>query len=317
MAKLMTIDASAMASFNYSTFLSEYFAPTTATSGTATWLDAKAEMFMNMPFYYPADEASIRFGTDNDRGIILEGENMGYDVSGFHTYYAEMVNAIRFAYWDAGTVYAQGNNERSEMIGVIEGVVIKGLDMSVGKATTEAEAEELASNAFYDLYNSLRHANGTLTDDAYINSLYDLFASKGQRFIGSEGDDIYVGTKFADKIDGGVGFDTLTGGKGKDIFIFNEGDTTADIETADIILDFNVKQDTIKLKNIDANVNKDGDQAFTFLGKEEFTGKAGQAIWERANGDTIIRLDTDGDAVADYSIVLDGKIKLDADLFVL
>ena len=83
-----------------------------------------------------------------------------------------------------------------------------------------------------------------------------------------------------------------------------------------MIGDFNVKQDRIDLSLIDTNAVKDGDQAFKFFGTGDLGSKAGISI-DKIAGQTIVNIDSDGDATADMLIVLDGSYKLTADNFIL
>ncbi|NIX78464.1 M10 family metallopeptidase C-terminal domain-containing protein, partial [Microvirga terricola] len=58
---------------------------------------------------------------------------------------------------------------------------------------------------------------------------------------------ILTGDAFANRIYGGLGKDTLSGGAGRDVFVFN---TKLNAKTnVDKITDFNVKDDTIWLDN--------------------------------------------------------------------
>ncbi|MCB1445471.1 MAG: M10 family metallopeptidase C-terminal domain-containing protein [Rhizobiaceae bacterium] len=320
-SNFITIDASKMESIDYAAYLADYFgAMGTETRGATTYYDS--EYFA--PFgYYDAGQVGIRYdGSENDAQVLMEGDHMQYDgIVGQHGSYSGSVDSVTFGYYNDSTTFAQIDNvARSTLIGMDKELVVSGLDISaaVGAGTG-------ADNVYYQFMLALRDGNSTtiaegntLTNgELAIQMLYDAFAARGQYFIGSAGDDAYTGTKFKDKIDGGEGFDTLSGGKGKDVFIFELGDSTNTIEGADIILDFQHGKDRINLRGIDANINKDGDQAFKFIGNNDFTGKAGQLHFERSNGDTHISMDVDGDKVADMMITLDGKIKLTADDFFL
>ena len=79
-----------------------------------------------------------------------------------------------------------------------------------------------------------------------------------------------------------------------------------------MITDFN-PGDSLYLKPIDANENKDGNQAFTVV--EAFTNTAGELVRVVDAGETTVLLDTDGDGVADGEIVMTGDIS--DDYFVL
>jgi Ca2+-binding RTX toxin-like protein len=66
--------------------------------------------------------------------------------------------------------------------------------------------------------------------------------------IGGPGQDILVGGDGSDRLQGGRGKDLLTGGLGKDSFRFEKGSTgSKKRKRADVITDFNPKEDTIEL----------------------------------------------------------------------
>ncbi|MBC1198113.1 M10 family metallopeptidase C-terminal domain-containing protein, partial [Microcystis aeruginosa BLCCF158] len=75
---------------------------------------------------------------------------------------------------------------------------------------------------------------------------------------------------------GGLGSDQLTGGEGRDSFIFNTVDEIGQGANRDNILDFNTDLDTIDISGIDANSLSFGNQSFTFIGASDFSGQAGQ-----------------------------------------
>jgi Ca2+-binding RTX toxin-like protein len=111
-------------------------------------------------------------------------------------------------------------------------------------------------------------------------------------------------------ITGGLGADQLTGGTGADRFIY----TTVSESTAaarDLILDFNRGEgDKISLTSIDANANAGGNQNFTFIGSNAFSGVAGQLRYEIVDGRTLISADVNGDRVADLQIELNSALPL-------
>jgi hypothetical protein len=75
--------------------------------------------------------------------------------------------------------------------------------------------------------------------------------------------------------------------------------------------------DKFSLVDLDANALVDGDQAFTFIGSAAFSGVAGQLRYWKQDGDTYIWGDVDGDAVADFQIVVDPLVNLVASDFIL
>ena len=133
--------------------------------------------------------------------------------------------------------------------------------------------------------------------------------SKADVLRGLDGSDTLKGLPGNDLLVGGKGADTLIGGLGKDTFDFN---TTLEIgkgASRDSILDFTHSQhDRIDLSGIDANSNKVGNQAFSFIGSKAFDGKAGEIHFIKG----VLSGDTNGDKVADFemSITLVGGTTL-------
>ena len=136
---------------------------------------------------------------------------------------------------------------------------------------------------------------------------------------GYDGNDTFDGGGGKDTLWGGLGKDSLTGGGGKDVFDFNLiAESTKKVAGRDIILDFSRKQkDRIDLHDIDANTKKNGDQAFKFIGDDDFHKKAGELMFDRKGGDTFVYGDVNGDGKADFAIQLDGSMNLKAGDFQL
>ena len=139
------------------------------------------------------------------------------------------------------------------------------------------------------------------------------------RLFGGIGADKLYGGDGADLLRGDAGRDEMWGGAGADGFIFDDanfgGATTS---TCDIIHDFSAVQgDKIRLNLVDANEALIGDQAFTFIGTAGFGHVAGQLRYQQIGGNTYLQGDTDGDAVAEFFIQLDGLLALNSAAFIL
>jgi Ca2+-binding RTX toxin-like protein len=124
---------------------------------------------------------------------------------------------------------------------------------------------------------------------------------------GGDGDDILLG---------GAGADTLSSGSGGDVYRFAPGDTGTGTG-ADRITDFAWFYDKMDLRGIDADPVAAGDQAFSFIGTAAFSGTAGQLRYAFDGTDTRVQGDCDGDAVADFEIVLTGSHALGSGDFYL
>jgi Ca2+-binding RTX toxin-like protein len=131
----------------------------------------------------------------------------------------------------------------------------------------------------------------------------DLFGWEGNDELnGGAGDDFLGGNDGDDILLGGGGIDTMDGGDGADTFKFG---ALAPGNVPDNFIEDLESADTIDLSDIDANVNKDNDQAFKLV--ESLTGRAAQAALAFNGNNTILRLDTDGDGEANFRIVIAGE----------
>jgi Ca2+-binding RTX toxin-like protein len=138
-----------------------------------------------------------------------------------------------------------------------------------------------------------------LTGNEYGQSIYGNAAAN--LLNGGGGNDYLVGGDGDDILIGGLGVDVLVGGSGNDRFIFDSADLSADR-----ILDFAVG-DIIDLSAIDARLDLDGDQAFSFLKDGLFTGEAGQLrTVQGPNNSWSLEGDLNGDGVADLSLSITG-----------
>jgi Ca2+-binding RTX toxin-like protein len=134
--------------------------------------------------------------------------------------------------------------------------------------------------------------NGTEAADNLIGG------GANESLFGLGGDDI---------LNGKGGADRLTGGAGSDRFIFDSVANAKD----DVIADFQVGQDKIDLRSIDADSVRKGSQKFTWIDTDAFSGKAGQLReYVAADGHHFIAGDTNGDGVADFTIEVAGTNNL-------
>ncbi len=85
----------------------------------------------------------------------------------------------------------------------------------------------------------------------------------------------------------------------------------------DVITDFDGNFDAISLRLIDANANVDGDQAFDHIGLGAFSGTAGEVRTIVTGANMIVAGDVDGDAQADFEILLIGVESMAVDDFIL
>lgn len=114
---------------------------------------------------------------------------------------------------------------------------------------------------------------------------------------GGPGADVLSGGAGRDRLYGGAGGDRLEGGSGRDTYLYkNQSDSTPeDPDTVNWS-----GRDRFKLKAIDANSNRRGNQKFLFIGKSNFTGMAG----ELRSTNTVLEGDLNGDGFSDFTILL-------------
>ena len=135
---------------------------------------------------------------------------------------------------------------------------------------------------------------------------------------GDDGDDVLNGGAGRDTLNGGIGNDRLigsvgrdimSGGTGSDTFVFsaNIKEIGKNLATNDQIVDFASGVDQIDFSAIDANTGLGGDQAFTFIGSDAFSG-AGQLRYDAATGQ--LQGNVNSSNAADFTISLLDKPSL-------
>lgn len=133
---------------------------------------------------------------------------------------------------------------------------------------------------------------------------------------GDAGNDSLSGGTGNDTLEGGDGSDTMSGGPGADLFIFRQSDVT--LASTDRITDFSTADgDKISLAAIDAKAGTTANDAFTFIGTQAFHHIAGELHYTVVGSDSIVSGDTNGDGIADFSIVLSNVTTLHATDFIL
>jgi YVTN family beta-propeller protein len=117
---------------------------------------------------------------------------------------------------------------------------------------------------------------------------------------------IVQGSVGADRLLAAAGVDEMTGGKGKDQFIFTDASFIGTAAgSRDRITDFTSRTDRIDLRTIDADSTTTGNQNFE-LSNDFQAGDAGRIVISRSDGVLLISGDTNGDAAADFVIELAG-----------
>ncbi len=197
--------------------------------------------------------------------------------------------------------------------GQIKAIEVSKLDPSFQIIDVEYNIEDLWEDAQDGVLDQAPPAifdeddilNGSDEDDV-------LFAWAGNDTIfGNKGNDELNGGEGDDALTGGKGADEQTGGAGADIFFFlKTSDSKPGVAKRDTILDFNGDEgDIIDLSAIDAKKGK-GNQDFTFIKKQGFSGDKGELRFKVKNGDAVLEGDTNGDGRADFALLVAGVTKL-------
>ncbi|MEM7505679.1 MAG: M10 family metallopeptidase C-terminal domain-containing protein [Pseudomonadota bacterium] len=204
-----------------------------------------------------------------------------------------------------------------------------GLDMASYSDATKRVVADLAgkvageNDAAGDVYLDIEYLHGGIKNDVLRGDAADnlIFGSQGaDRLYGRAGDDGLSGGEGGDVLYGNGGQDRMTGGQGADQFVyFNLADSKMGVSRRDVITDFESGQDRIEISRLDADATKGGNQAFAFIGTDQFSGTAGELRYFKSAGmdATILQADRNGDGVQDWQIELSGRIDLEATDFVL
>ena len=159
------------------------------------------------------------------------------------------------------------------------------------------------------------NSNDTLTGTSGSNLLKG-YSGRDALYGGSGADELRGGGDI-DRLEGQAGADLLFGEGGNDLFVFRRHtDSSASSFERDTIMDWN-KGDKIHLSLMDANANLAGDQGFAFIGKADFSEKAGQLRAFQSGGSTYVQGDIDGDGSADFAIKIAGLVTLGSADFAL
>ena len=166
-------------------------------------------------------------------------------------------------------------------------------------------------------------ANDSISGNSVDNGLAGLAGN--DYLFGGEGSDSLNGGTGNDRLDGGAGSDTVIGGRGRDVltggadedkFVFTSEADSRVGSSRDLIIDFLQLTDRLDISSIDA-VAGGSDDSFVFLGETSFSGTAGELVYRVGATRTVVSVDTDGDAIADFEIGLSGQIAITATDFIL
>ena len=234
---------------------------------------------------------------DNAGDLVVEGLGQGIDAVNASVSYTLRANVENLYLTGTSDLVGRGNELDNRISGNAGANTLYGYDGN-DNMTGGVGADFIDAGNGNDIL-----AGGTEDDKLY----------------GRAGGDTLKGDDGNDWLDGGAGRDVFYGGPGSDSFFFRDGDFAGlTSSTCDQIKDFSQADgDHIRLSFVDSDATLSGDQAFTFVGTNAFSGTAGELRYEQIGGNTYVSGDTNGDGAADFLIRLDGLHALNASDFVL
>ncbi|EYR81363.1 calcium-binding protein [Shinella sp. DD12] len=196
-----------------------------------------------------------------------------------------------------------------------------GAKITYTRGSRDVKTDGTKAYVVFDNDSSSSYKGGAYSDVFNMEGGKDSVTAGGGDDLlrGGAGNDRLFGGNGNDLIEGGRDADVLHGGSGSDTFIFRSvKDSTVSPKGRDVIQDFSqIQGDRIDLKLIDANSKTGGNQAFKYIGADDFHKKAGELRYEKKGGGTIVSGDINGDGKADFSILLDVKLSLKVTDFIL
>ena len=268
---------------------------------------------------------------DNVADLIEEGILEGSDTVQASISYsiASLSNLENIVLSGSGTINATGNtlsnilkgNSASNLLDGGAGAdnMIGGLGNDVYIIDDSGDTVIESVNAGADsVRSSVTHALGANIENLILigtfiingngNSLNNTITGNASQNVlnGGDGNDVLIG---------GLGQDTLIGSNGIDKFVYNLiEESSVDGVFRDTIVDFNGSAgERIDLSRIDAFTGLSGNQAFTFIGANSFTGLKGEVRF--SNG--VLLMNTDTDQIADMEIALAGVTAFQSSFLVL
>lgn len=289
----------------------------TGSGGTVVIGGSSGNDFLDFTLTTLTNVAAIRGGLGNDTIIgsaaadIIQGQE-GDDTlkgGGGNDIFRVTATFDGFDSYDGGagndTIEATFNNSR---IGVSGPSALVSIETISGGAATGVF---ISGNTGIDLID--------LTNVNLLNITYVTGGDGADDVIGNSLINDLRGGAGNDSIQGRGGADALSGDAGSDMFRYT-AITDSAVGSADVIADFSQADgDLIDLTGIDADLGAPGDQPFALVanGTDPFSGAAGQLRYQNSGGTTTIQADVDGDASADFEIVLTGTISLTTADFIL
>lgn len=145
-------------------------------------------------------------------------------------------------------------------------------------------------------------ANGTVVDPGFLATGQRNFTGtkRHDRITGNILANTINGRKGRDWLEGGLGADVLIGGRGRDRYIYREAADSTSTQRDTVTWR---RGDKFDFTAFDGNLTAEGQQKLRFIGKNAFSGVAGELRATRS----LLEADLNGDSLADFAINLHGN----------
>lgn len=220
---MITIDARTLtAGIDYNNFFNEYYEG--LPGGSSVYHGGEPDSAFGGEYYVSGPEVSFTYGEDSDAMVLLEGADIAYDFIHYGAAYGHGISGeideVMFGTADEDTG-TEGGTENGLVTGLDVGLRVTGLDISA-----EPGEGNTPENAVYSFYDATRNGLNVEDGEDHIGYIYDVLGAEGQEFLGSAFGDRYVGTDNDDMARGYSGRDVLIGGRGDDLL---KGDGGRDV----------------------------------------------------------------------------------------
>ncbi len=231
MTKTLTIDASALAGANLTTWFSQYFSA--FSSAAMSFYGGTPDAAYGSTYYMNGSQVLASYNelvdgasTATTSGVLIEGADLAYDMIHHGSAYGHgisgAVDSLSFGEWVDGTTGTQGTGAAGEITNYGAALTIDGFDTSAAAGA----GANLDTNATYALYKAIQNRDAAALEAILSNHAVEVYGSAGadtlagyghdDTLIGGNGNDNLQGNAGRDQLLGGLGNDTVTGGAAAD-----------------------------------------------------------------------------------------------------
>jgi len=173
------------------------------------------------------------------------------------------------------------------------------------EASLTTQAQRVGNYSGIDTLKNIENLTGTKFGDVLTGN------TSKNTLIGGDGNDKLIGGAGDDFLVGGLGVDRLLGGAGADEFAFKtSSDSSLIVSTAnpeakaDVLLDFKrTQKDQIDLTALALESRVEN---LNFIGKNKFSGNAGEINFETSGKNVLLHVNTDTDLDAEFTLQIVG-----------